>query len=83
MNKILIEIYLPASGLSYEMRIPRQLTVGRVKKMIVNFLTTKENREYTPTDDSILCDGRNGSVISNELYIDQLGLADGARLILI
>lgn len=83
MNKLLLEVYLPASGISYEMRIPKQLKVAQVTEMIRQYLLMREEGEYVPTEDAVLCDGETGKIYDANLFLDSLNLANGKRVIFI
>ena len=83
MNKVLVEIFLPASGISYEMKIPRQLKVIQVLEMINNYLRNVEDAEYTPDADSVLCNANTGEIFESNAFIEELGLMNGAKIMLI
>lgn len=82
-DKLLIEIYLPASGQVYEMRIPRQLKVAQVTDMVTEYLKSKDDGEYVPTKEAVLCDRNTGKTYDTNAFIDRLGLENGTRLMLI
>ena len=83
MKKISLEIYVPASGNMYEMRIPRNLTVAKVNDMIADFLRRRTDISFLPTEETALCSPLSGAPLDDSLFIDDLGLKNGDRLLVI
>lgn len=81
-NKILLELCLPAADRSYEVRIPRQLKVAQATGMLVEFLK-RQDEEYIPTGESVLCDMESGRAFDSNMFIDAAGLHNGSRIMLI
>lgn len=81
-NKILLEVCLPAAERCFEVRVPRQLKVAQATGMLVEFLK-KQDGEYIPTNESVLCDMEGGRAFDSNAFIDQLGLHNGSRVMLV
>ncbi len=81
-NKILLELCLPAAERSVDVRIPRQLKVAQATGMLVDFLK-KQDEEYIPTQESVLCDMESGRVFDGNAFIDSLGLRNGSKVMLL
>lgn len=81
-NKILLEVCLPAAERSFDVRIPRQLKVAQVTGMLVEFLK-KQDEEYIPTGESVLCDMESGRAFDSNAFIDTVGLHNGSRVMLV
>lgn len=81
-NKILLEVCLPAAEKSFDIRVPRQLKVAHVTAMLVEFLK-KQDAEYIPTKESVLCDMENGRAIDSNAFIDHVGLHNGSKVMLV
>lgn len=81
-NKILLEIYLPVAERSFDVRIPRQLKVAQTVSMLVEFFK-RQDGEYIPTGESVLCDMESGRAFDSNAFIDSLGLHNGSRVMLI
>lgn len=81
-NKILLEIYLPAAEKSIEVRIPRQIKVAQALGMLVEFLK-RQDGEYIPSDESVLCAMETGKAFDANAFIDNLGLHDGSQVMLV
>lgn len=81
-NKILLEICLPMVERSFDVRIPRQLKVAQATGMLVEFFK-KQDEEYIPTDESVLCDMESGRVFDPNAFIGEVGLHSGSRVMII
>lgn len=81
-NKILLEVCLPAAERHYEVRIPRQLKVAQATGMLIGYLK-KQDGEYIPTEESVLCDMESGKALDSNAFIDTVGLHNGSRVMLI
>ena len=81
-DKILLEIYLPAIEKSMEVRISRQMKVAQVTEMLVDFLK-HQDLEYIPDEESCLCDAETGKIFGCNVFIENLGLHNGSKIMLI
>lgn len=81
-DKILLEVCLPAAERSFDIKIPRQLKVAQAIDMLLEFLKRQEE-EYIPTRESVLCDMENGRAFDSNAFIDTLGLHDGSKVMLV
>ena len=81
-SKILIQVYVPAFGKYIEMRIPRQLKVGQVLDIIAEYFSGSFN-ECIRGENLILCDADSGRSYSVNVFIEQLGLTNGSRIMVV
>ena len=81
-NKILLEVYLPASGKSFDVKVPRQLKIAQVTTMLIDFLK-KQDEEFIPGNDSVLCEVGTGKAFDSNAFIEMVGLHNGSRIMLI
>lgn len=81
-NKILLEVFLPAAEITFEIRIPRQLRVAQAASMLTEFLK-KRDEGYIPTKESVLCDMESGRIFESGAFIGNIGLQNGSRVMLI
>lgn len=81
-NKILLEICLPMEERAFDVRLPRQIKVAQAAGMLVEFLK-RQDGEYIPTDESVLCDMENGRILDSNAFIDAAGLHNGSRVMLV
>lgn len=82
MRKIPVTVRIPAIHGNYEFLIPDNMSVADAQKLMVRIL----NSEYGIADNSsdlILIDEKDGKSLRQECSVSQLGITDGAKLILL
>ena len=67
---------------SFDARISGQLTVAKVTDMLVDYLRGLDE-EYIPTSESVLCDRESGRVFDRNSLVDDIGLHNGSRIMLL
>lgn len=83
MNKIILQVYVPALGERYEMKIPRQLKVKQVTDIVSDYINNLGTGKYVPGDGAVLCDAVRGRAYSPNAFVEQLGLRNGDEILLI
>ncbi len=83
MNKIIIEVYVPASGNNYEIRIPKSIQMYKILELIKKAITESEDGRYVPDDNSVLCDRYTGNIINLNLTATEIGIRNGSKLMII
>ena len=83
MNKIIIEVYVPASGNRYEMKIPRSVQMYKVLELIKKAIAESEDGRYLPDDTAVLCDRRTRDIINLNFTATELGVKNGSKLMII
>ncbi len=83
MGKIMVEIYLPASGKSYDIRIPANCRIGEMIPLIEACMGELAEGYFVPTGDALLCDRSNGVALNINMTADEMGIVNGAKLMLI
>ena len=83
MNKILVEIYLAANNKTYELYIPLDLKISEVRQLVCILMTNLSDGHFIATDSSVLCDSATGEIYDVNMYVDELNLKNGSRLMLI
>ena len=81
-NKILLQLCLPVVERNFDIRIPRQLKVAQATNMIIEFLK-RQDEEYIPTGESVLCDMESGRAFDPNAFIDDVGLHNGSGIMLV
>lgn len=88
-NKILLNVFLPATQQSYEFRVPLDLTVEEGSYLISRILSTRDPVRYAASEDVdlMMLDGENaGAVLSPresfKWYVERDQLMDGSALAL-
>lgn len=82
METIIVEIYVPATSVSFDFRLP---STGRVEDIIAEVIrileTTQQNLDFD-REMPLLCDQERELVLDPRLTVAEAGLRDGSRLIL-
>lgn len=82
-NKMLIEIFVPASGETFEFWIPKNYRIAYVNQLLVDFFRGHFQGEYVPDKSSVLCDRKSGRILNGSLSVDMLEKMDNPKLMLI
>lgn len=83
MNKIIVYLYIPASGKKYEIRIPASSQMFKVLELIKTAVFDTDDGKYHPDDTAVLCDKNTGNIINLNLTAEELGIQNGSNLMLI
>lgn len=82
MNKILINIYIPASEKNIEVRVPKTMKIGELTEMVKGYLLKDETINFIPAKDTRLCDERKGNIYPYSASMYELDLSEGQRMTL-
>lgn len=82
-NKVLVEILLPASGETFDVYIPLDVRMSEVIRMVASAISDLSDKKYIATADAVLCDASSGIIFNINKLVDELGITNGARLLLI
>lgn len=82
-EKVLVEIFVPASGETFDVFIPAESRMSDVIKMVAGALSDLSNGKYKATDDAVLCDAATGIIYNVNIVVAELGIKNGSRLMLI
>ncbi|MEH7115071.1 methyltransferase [Neobacillus niacini] len=83
MHKILVEIYNPASNNSYDVFIPLKSPVYEVVYLLSNTISELSQGQYKPSEQTILCDRKTGNLFDINKTIEELGLKNGSKLMIL
>ena len=83
MNKILIEVFLPAANKSFEIYIPLELKLHEVTFLVDKTISELSNGLFSSNDDSILCEKSTGNILNINMSARELNLKNGAELMLL
>lgn len=83
MNKMLIEIFVPASGETFEFWVPRNYRIAYVNQLLVEYFSSHFQGGYVPDQSSVLCDRKSGRILNGNLSVEALNKMDSPRLMLI
>ncbi len=83
MKKFVVELYLPATLHTYDVRIPADLPLHQVIPLIGQAISRLSGGLYTADDNAILLQRESGAILNINMTPAELGLCNGSRLILI
>jgi hypothetical protein len=83
MHKILVEIYNPASNNTYDVFIPLKSPVYEVVYLLSNTISELSQGYYKATEQTILCDRESGNLFDINKTIEELGLKNGSKLMIL
>lgn len=83
MDKILVEIFLPAENKKYDVYIPFTSKLYEILDLLKNTITELSEGYFTASEDAVLCDRKTGTIFNINMSPEELGLINGSKLILI
>ena len=83
MNKVMVEVLLPASGEIYDVRIPLDSQIGEITILIMKQLERLSKGRFIANPSTVLCDGDNGQILDMNKFAAELGIKNGSKLMLI
>lgn len=82
-DKIICEVFLPASSASFDVRIPRHLRLSEVMSLLSHAMIELSGGSFAPTTETTVCDKNTGAILNLNMNADELGLVNGSALMLI
>ncbi|MCD8098793.1 MAG: hypothetical protein LUE31_12410 [Lachnospiraceae bacterium] len=83
MNKVMVKLCIPVTGESYDLLLPRTLSVSQATKLIASFFVGMTGGAYIPDEDAVLCSMEDGNIYNVNSSVEDLHLQNGSRLMLI
>lgn len=83
MNKVMIQLTIPVTGNSYDILLPKVLSVAQATRLIASFFYGMMGGAYMPDETAVLCDMESGKIYDINASVDRLHLKNGSRLMLI
>lgn len=83
MNKVMVEVLLPASGEIYDVRIPLDSQIGEITLLIMKQLEKLSNGRFIANPLTVLCDGESGQILDMNKFVAELDIKNGSKLMLI
>lgn len=83
MHKILVEVYNPAAARSFDVFIPVKSKLYEVLMLLSNAVSELSQGYYKASEQTILCDRKTGNVLDLGRTVEELGLKNGAKLMLL
>ena len=83
MDNVLVEIYVPAAGIDYDVIIPNASKMSEVLLLVKKVINDLTADKYIATAESVLCDKKTGSIYNINMTVKELGIINGSQLMLI
>lgn len=83
MDKILIELYLPAINRVFDIYIPPTCKLHQLEALLAGVLMELSDGQFVPSGDMVLCDRLSGQTLDINSSALELNLCNGSRLMLI
>jgi len=83
MNKVLVEIILPAADKSFDVYIPLESQMSEVLTLVSNVLSDLSDGKYKANDDAVLCDATSGIIYNINMAVAELDIKNGSKLMLL
>lgn len=82
MDKIFVEVAVPATGKNYEFLLPSVMKVGVAAELIAQAVLEMEGLRASK-ENVMLCSYDDEKVLPNNSTIEKAGVIDGGKLLLI
>lgn len=82
MDRITVSIKIPALDVTHDFVIPSTMRMGDVRQLVVDILASEYGVKKLDTDLAFV-DCKDGRYLSMDVNIAQLGLGDGARMMML
>lgn len=83
MDKVLIDIFLPAINRSFEVYIPLDSKFYEITPLVSKMLSELSNGLFISGDDSILYERKTGNILNINMSARQLNIKNGENLMLL
>ena len=83
MNKVLIELYVPAIGEHFDMFVPLDVEIGKLNQIIAQGVAEITDGRYTASELEQLCLKEPCGLLNPSLCLRDYGATDGTQLYLI
>ena len=83
MDTILVEVYLPAAGKSFELRLPRALNSQIADQLAAEAVSSLSDGTYLPSHASMFAMRDTGVLLDMKRSLEQNNLHNGSRILLL
>lgn len=82
-NKVLVKLYIPEYELNYDLFIPINEFVWKVKEIIIKSINDLENLKIEPNQNFTLINKDNGTIYDNNELVSKTDIRNATELIFI
>ena len=83
MNKYLVDVYLPAAGKHLDVFLPENKQIGEVIRLLVSVAESLSGGSYKGIGDAMLLSAQTGKPYILTQTVEEAGIRNASRLILI
>ena len=83
MNKVLIEIYIPAIGEHFDIFVPVDVPIQELTVILADGISEITNGKYLSSKSEQLCTKEPAGILNPALTLQDYGIKDGMQLYLI
>ena len=83
MDKVLVEIYIPALDVSFDVFVPLQSQMSEVLELIKKAATEMSDGRFIADKNTAICHREDGTIININLSVFELEIRNGSKLMLI
>lgn len=83
MNKIIVEIRIPAIGKVYDAKLPKDIQIWEATKLLSGMIASVHEGLYAKANCAVLCDYDTGAVLDANKLVCESGLTNGSRVLVI
>ncbi|GHU66624.1 hypothetical protein FACS1894184_05070 [Clostridia bacterium] len=83
MEHVTAEVFIPATGMQYDFRLPAEGLVGEIALQMAQALESAEHNIAFDRENLMLCCRDTRDILTNEATVVQCGIMDGHRLMLL
>lgn len=83
MNKVLVEVYIPAIAAQYDVFIPKTSQMAEVLELLKKAVTDLSEGRFRPTAETAVCYRESGAILNVNMTVFELGIHNGSKLMLI
>ena len=83
MKKYLVDVYLPAAGIHYDVYLPTGKKIGEATKLLVGIVESLSGGSYKGSADAILLNANTGDPLNRNSTVYDAGIRNSSKLILI
>lgn len=81
-NKVLISVYVPKLLSTYEVYIPVNERIMRIKELLIKAVYDLSDSSFSLIDNHFLIDGSNGTILKNNDIVRNTSIKNVSNLIL-
>ncbi len=83
MDKVIVEIFVPALNVTYDVFIPTHSPLSSVLELVKKAVTELSDGHFRADGSTVLCHREDGTIMDINLSVYELGIHNGSKLMLI